>query len=152
MQLRSRVLALMLVPVVLVAAGCGSDSKTASTAVPMLSGVTYVATAITGATQAPGSTIELAFGTDGTLSVNAGCNVMNSPYTLAGNVLKISAFAGTKKACDPALMAQDDFVAALLTSSPTVAAGGTNQIAITGTSGSMTLQDAKTMSTATPTS
>ncbi len=150
--MRFHALALLLVPVVLIAAGCSSDAQTTKPAAPTLSGVTYAATSITGATQVPGSTIELAFGTDSTLSVNAGCNVMNAPYTLAADVLKVTALASTKKACDPALETQDAWVAGLLTSSPTVAASGTNGIIITGKSGSMTLQDSQTTSTNTATS
>ena len=150
MQIRSRALALLLVPVMLFAAACSSDSS--KPASPTLSNAPYVATSITGATQVPGSTIELTFGADGSLSVNAGCNVMNSTYTLAGDVLKVTAMTSTKKACDPALMAQDYWVGELLTSSPTVAPAGANGIVITGKSGSMTLQDSKTASTNTSTS
>ncbi len=139
----------MLIPIVLIAASCSSDSTNSNAAVLAVSGVTYVATAITGATKVPGSTIEVAFGTDGSLSVNAGCNQMVSTYTLAGDTLKVKALAGTKKACDPALMAQDDWAAALLTSSPTVAASGATGIIITGKSASMTLQESKTAGTTT---
>lgn len=75
----------------------------------------FVSSSVEGYTLAPDS--ELTFTFDGdTLSVNAGCNTMNSTYQVADSVLKWTGVpAATQMACDDALMAQDTWIAGLLT-------------------------------------
>lgn len=48
------------------------------------------------------------FGKDGQLSANGGCNSIATPYTLAGNRLKLGSLAITRKACNEVLMEQED--------------------------------------------
>lgn len=48
------------------------------------------------------------FGKDGQLSANGGCNGIATPYTLAGNRLKLGSLAITRKACNEVLMEQED--------------------------------------------
>jgi len=85
-----------------------------------LEGVTVVADEVSGTyTIAPGSTITLTF-TDGRVSGRAGCNSISGAYTVRGDVLSVSPqLMSTMMACDPALMDQDTWLTAFLSSSPT---------------------------------
>ena len=106
------------------AATSGAGTSGAGTAGPAtgaaaLEGGTFVATEVTGSYSiAPGSTISLTF-ENGSLSARAGCNTMFGGYTTAGDVLTAPHLASTMMACDPALMAQDTWLAGFLGSSPT---------------------------------
>ena len=68
-----------------------------------------------------GREIELTF--DGAnIGAVAGCNQMGSTWSLEGDVLVVPEPAMTAMACEPAaLMDQDTWLAAVLTSRPTVA-------------------------------
>lgn len=113
------------------AAETGADSTSAPGSVPLipgaedtgpaaLQGLTLVATEVTGSySVAPGSTITLAFNTDGTLSARGGCNNMSGGFTVNGDVLTVATMASTMMACEEALMNQDTWLAAFLASSPT---------------------------------
>jgi heat shock protein HslJ len=85
-----------------------------------LEGVTVVTTEVTGAyTIAPGSTISLTF-SGGRVAAQAGCNSIAGAYKVTGDVLSVSPqMVSTMMACDPALMAQDTWLTAFLSSSPT---------------------------------
>ena len=50
----------------------------------------------------------LVLGTDGRLSGHTSCNVMNGPYTLSGDKIKIGAIATTRMVCGPLLLEQED--------------------------------------------
>src|SRR5262245_34887249 len=67
----------------------------------------------------PSTEIVLTF-TEETLSVDAGCNSMHGPASIEEDELVVDTLASTRKACDQALMDQDDWVSALLTSRPTI--------------------------------
>lgn len=58
---------------------------------------------------------------DGHLSANAGCNTIGGNYTLDGNVLRFSGASMTEMGCQPALIAQDQWLVAFLTADPTFA-------------------------------
>ena len=65
------------------------------------------------------STLRIAF-VDGGISVNAGCNTLFGPADLSdGTIALTGALAGTRMACPPELMAQDDQLAAFLSAGPT---------------------------------
>ncbi len=65
-----------------------------------------------------GSLIEVRFGA-GTLSATGGCNDMVGRRVVEGAALVLpDGLASTERACDSGLMAQDDWVAALLESRP----------------------------------
>jgi heat shock protein HslJ len=84
-----------------------------------IEGHTFAATAVSGTyTMAPGSTISLTFA-DGRVSVRGGCNNMSGSYTVNGDVLTVGTLASTMMACDQALMDQDTWLSAFLSSSPT---------------------------------
>lgn len=119
-----------------VAAGCGSDDgdgvdagastteapdatgDTEPAAIDEAQGVTqadldgrsFISQEVTGHDLAEGSAIRLSF--DGEmLSANAGCNTMNSSYTLVDGTLTWSSpAAATMMACEDALMAQDTWL------------------------------------------
>lgn len=103
------------------ASGSGrAASSAAGGAAASLEGVSVVATEVTGAyTIAPGSTISLTF-EKGRVAAQAGCNSISGTYTVTGDVLSVTpAMVSTMMACDPALMAQDTWLTAFLSSSPT---------------------------------
>jgi len=84
-----------------------------------LDGRTFLSTSVEGHVLVAGTAIRLGFG-EGELGASAGCNSMGGPYRIDGGVLRMSGLSMTLVGCDDALHAQEDWVAALLTSSPTV--------------------------------
>ena len=89
-----------------------------------LEGRTFTATAVRGPDLVEGSAITLAF-EDGQVSANAGCNTIFGEAQWDGGTLEAEQLASTLMACDDALMAQDEWLTALLTSSPTLSVDGT---------------------------
>jgi len=70
-------------------------------------------------TIAPGSTISLTFA-QGRVAAQAGCNNISGAYKVSGDTLSVSPqMVSTMMACDPALMAQDTWLTAFLSSSTT---------------------------------
>ena len=100
-------------------AGSGRVASSASEGA-VLEGVTVVTKEVSGAyTIAPGSTISLTFA-QGRVAAQAGCNNLSGAYKVTGDVLSVSPqMVSTMMACDPALMAQDTWLTAFLSSSPT---------------------------------
>ena len=84
-----------------------------------LEGRTFTATEVRGHDLVEGSAITLAF-EDGQVSANAGCNTIFGEAQWDGGTLEAEQLASTLMACDDALMAQDEWLTALLTSSPTL--------------------------------
>ena len=89
-----------------------------------LGGRTFTATEVRGHDLVEGSAITLAF-EDGQVSANAGCNTIFGEAQWDGGTLEAEQLASTLMACDDALMAQDEWLTALLTSSPTLSVDGT---------------------------
>lgn len=89
-----------------------------------LEGRTFTATEVRGHDLVEGSAITLAF-EDGQVSANAGCNTIFGAAQWDGGTLEAEQLASTLMACDDALMAQDEWLTALLTSSPTLSVDGT---------------------------
>lgn len=61
---------------------------------------------------------------DGVVSVQAGCNSLSGEFRIVGATLQIEAMMQTDMGCAPELMAQDAWIAAFLTSQPTLAVSG----------------------------
>ena len=81
----------------------------------------FIATGVTGSyTIAPDSQISLTLASDGTLSARAGCNSMSGKYVVTNDVLLSPLQASTMMACDQALMDQDTWFSAFLSSKPTL--------------------------------
>jgi heat shock protein HslJ len=114
--------------VLLGAAACGDDDDTASTSgtevtSDTLDGRTFVSTEVTGETLVDGSEVTVSFEGEG-LSANAGCNTMNSNYTLENDILTAGPFAQTQMACADDLQQQDVWVSELLGGGPSVTLDG----------------------------
>ena len=77
---------------------------------------------------------------DGHLSANAGCNTIGGNYALDGNVLRFSGASMTEIGCQPALMAQDQWLVAFLGSGPTFVLNG-NDLTLTSAATVVTLLD-----------
>lgn len=102
----------------------GSTAPPAGAAAAGLDGRTFLSTDITGRTLVPGSQVRLTFG-DGQVSANGGCNSMSGAYTIVNGMLIAGQLATTEMACDPALMAQDRWLAELLGGAGVTLAGDT---------------------------
>jgi heat shock protein HslJ len=145
-------------------AACGSDDETTDTSVPAdtapatdtvpaadgadggrvaetadVAGRSFVSTAAVGHDLVAGSTVTLEFG-DGDLSANAGCNTLAGGYSVDGGTLTAGPLAMTEMACEPDLMAQDEWLAALLGGGPTLTGDG-DELNVDGGAGSITLLD-----------
>ena len=108
-----------------------------------LAGRTFVSTAVEGYQLVDGTEIALTF--DGSnIGAAGGCNQMGSTWSLEGAVLVVPELAMTAMACEPAaLMDQDTWLAAVLTSRPTVALDG-DTLTLTAEGTLVTLVDRET--------
>ena len=101
-----------------------------------IDGRTFLSTGVEGYQLVDGSQIQLTF--DGTtIAAAGGCNQISSSWSLDGGVLVVAQPAMTMMACEPAaLMDQDTWLTALLTSKPTVSVDG-DTLTITATDGTV---------------
>ena len=89
-----------------------------------------------------GSRVTLAFrGSD--LSADAGCNSMGAGYEIRDGRLVVGEMRSTAIACDPELMAQDQWLQSFLSASPAVALDGV-QLTLSGGDAVLTLVDRAT--------
>ncbi|MEO7119206.1 MAG: META domain-containing protein, partial [Candidatus Limnocylindrales bacterium] len=86
-----------------------------------------------------GTRISLSFTVD-QLGVQAGCNIMSGVYTLDRDVLVADSLAMTEMGCDQPRHSQDDWVASLISSRPTLALSG-NDLTLTQDGVVITLLD-----------
>ncbi len=75
-----------------------------------------------------GTRIRLRFDDGDRIGASAGCNSMGGEYRLDGGRLDVGALAMTEMGCDPERHEQDDFVASLLRSSPTISIADTELV------------------------
>lgn len=75
----------------------------------------------------PGTRISLTF-RDGTVHASAGCNSLSGGYRLDGGRLVVDSLGGTEMGCDPDRHAQDERLAAWLTSRPQVRLNGSDLV------------------------
>jgi heat shock protein HslJ len=84
-----------------------------------LAGTAWIVTGYNNGKQAvvstmAGTDLTANFGADGRLTGNSGCNTYSATYQIAGNKITIGPAASTKKACDQAVMDQEQqYLAAL---------------------------------------
>jgi len=121
-----------------------APSPTPSPVPPLgLTGRTFLSTSVTvdGVPFAlvAGTRIRLIFD-NGTLSANAGCNIIGGNYVLDGNHVVFSGGQMTEMGCDDPRFAQDDWLIAFLTSSPTFVLNG-NDLTLTSGTTVVTLLD-----------
>lgn len=121
----------------------GSDAAASNAdggaSTPDVDGRDFVSSATEGHDLVPGSEIRISF-QDDALSVNAGCNTMNGGYSFEGSTMRVEMLATTEMGCEEQLMAQDAFLADLLTSGPTVELDG-DLLTITSGETTLTLLD-----------
>lgn len=129
-----------LVAAVVVLAACGDSTVVAdgggeAPLVDRLDGREFWSTAVTTdgdpVELVDGTRIAVRFTTD-SVSASAGCNSMGATATFDGQVLVTGAIAMTEIGCDPARHDQDEMVASLLASRPTVELDG-DRLALVGT-------------------
>jgi len=96
-----------------------------------LDGRTFLSTKTDGRGLVAGSRVRLSF-RDGTIGASAGCNSMGGAYAVDGGVLRAPQLATTEMACDPALMAQDQWLASLLDGAAVTLDGDTLTLAKDG--------------------
>ena len=72
---------------------------------------------------ADGTRIRLVFD-NGTLSASGGCNIIGGDLDIDGDVLHFSGASMTEMGCEPARMAQDDWLVTFLTSNPSYVLDG----------------------------
>ena len=88
--------------------GCGGETQ------DLLRGAPWVVETIGGAPLARGTQVTLLFSDDGRLSGSASCNSYSAAYTVTGETFTVGPAVTTRKACEPAVMAQEAaFLAAL---------------------------------------
>lgn len=110
-------------------AACGQDETTTSaeaeSAQPVdLAGRTFESAQVSGITLADGTAVTLSFEDDG-ISASAGCNTMSGGANWDDGTLEIAGeLATTMMACPDGLQEQEDWLGALLTSSPAIALDG----------------------------
>ena len=108
-----------------------------------LTGRQFLATGVTKDGQpfalAAGTRIRLTF-ENGRLGAQAGCNIIGGALTIDGNKLVFSGGEMTEMACQEPRMAQDQWLIAFLTSSPTSALNG-NDLTLTSGTTVVTLLD-----------
>ncbi len=95
----------------------------ASASAPQLAGKEYVAAKVTDGGQdrplAPGTKLRLNFSASD-IGASAGCNHMGGTYRIDAGRLIVDNLATTEMGCDPALMAQDQWLSELLGTGPAV--------------------------------
>ncbi len=145
MKRTSKSIAALVPLVALLAAACGDEAEpSASSAVPVLDGRTFLLSETAGSvegdhTLVAGSVVRLAFA-DGAVSAQAGCNSMGGGYALDGDVLRVEQLAQTQMACDEALMDQDAWLAEFLSAAPTIGLSG-DELTLTGEADTLVLVD-----------
>jgi heat shock protein HslJ len=92
----------------------GGGTAAAASLGDVLSGRTFLSTAVTGHDLVKGSRISLEFRAPHSLHVRAGCNYLSGDYRLVDGRLMVDTLAMTEMGCDKSLMQQDDWLAGLL--------------------------------------
>jgi heat shock protein HslJ len=114
-----RVIVLAGVLLALAACGQGRQSGGGAGGSAWPAGRTFLSTAVTEDGKprplVAGSRIELTFHDDGRLSARAGCNHLGGPGAVSGDRLTVTDLSMTEMGCDQPLMAQDTWLADVLT-------------------------------------
>jgi len=111
----------MLLLVTLILAGCSLLGGPSGTTVTV-NGRTFLSTEVKLSGEptplVAGTQIRLTFGADGSLSAQAGCNIMGGTYRIDGATLRFEGGGMTEMGCDPDRHAQDDWLLEFLGSGP----------------------------------
>jgi heat shock protein HslJ len=119
--------ALLIIGLGVLAAACGSNSRSSSSApttvlAASLSGRAFIATEVIGHKIVPGTMVSLAFN-GGALTLSAGCNSMGGGYKINNGVLTVSNLVMTEIGCAEVRAAQDKWLSDLLAASPELVTG-----------------------------
>lgn len=98
----------------------GSEEDAGGLTSDDLEGRTFTSSEVEGQDLVAGSTIRFTF-EDGNLATIAGCNTMTGGYEIEDGRVVVGQLAQTMMACSDELMAQDDWLSALLSGGPTIA-------------------------------
>ena len=112
-----------------------------------LSGTSWNVTGINNGSQAvvslaAGTTLTLAFGTNGTASGSAGCNTYSGAFATTGDAITFGPMASTQMACDQATMDQETQFFAALTATKTYQVSGST-LTLRDSAGAMQVTAAK---------
>lgn len=129
--MNSRMLIAAILAIAALVAACGGASSTPSPTAQTLDGRTFLSTKVDGPALAPGTVIRITF-QNGNVSVNAGCNGFGGPYRVDGNNLIVGQIVTTEIGCAPNLMAQDQWIAGLISASTIGLDGNTLTLALSG--------------------
>jgi heat shock protein HslJ len=120
-----RTYAILLVPLLGMTAACGGggDRDPGGPAPETPTGRVFLSTEVTeGGNTKPlvgGSRIQLAFDSEDGVGVEAGCNHIGGKVRFDGAKMVVTDLSTTDKACEPELMAQDDWLHKFLSATPT---------------------------------
>jgi heat shock protein HslJ/membrane-bound inhibitor of C-type lysozyme len=81
--------------------GCGGDMAS------LIRGTSWIVADINGAPVVDRSRVTMEFGTDGRVTGSSSCNTYGAKYSLTAESLTFGPAMGTRRACNPALMAQE---------------------------------------------
>jgi len=98
-------------------AGCGRGTAPGGNPGQLPEGRNFLSTEVDGRDLVPGTRIELSF-RDGQIGAHTGCNHLFGNARLEGGRLLVAGVGGTEMACEPKLMAQDEWLIGFLTGGP----------------------------------
>jgi len=120
-------------------AGSGDGGSDETVTAATLAGMGFASSSVTGYDLVEGSEITMNF-LDDSVSVDAGCNIMNGGFEIADGAFTASQLASSKMACEQPLMDQDIWLSEFLASSPAIALDGST-LTLTGEVATITLDE-----------
>ena len=98
--------------------------------------IMWMGESINGSAPVPGSRFSLMFDSGGKVGGRSGCNNYSASYMLDGSSLKVyPQMIGTRMACPPPVMAQEQVFQTILTGATSAVAGPDGRLVITGPDG-----------------
>ncbi|MFN8623662.1 MAG: META domain-containing protein [Chloroflexota bacterium] len=110
--------------ILLVAGGSLAFTQTTAVDLATLQAAPWTLSELDGQTVAATAGITAAFAEDGSLTGSAGCNTFSGTYTLSGSSLTVGPLAATRKACEQAVMDDENLFLDLLQNATTWAIDG----------------------------
>jgi heat shock protein HslJ len=111
-------------------------------AVPDLAGSSWTVTRIDGRSTLRDTELTLAFGVDGRVDGNAGCNTYSGPYVQTGATLSVGELLSTRRACDEINRQQQENRMLAVLHGATRVELGPNELQLHGRDGTMTVERA----------
>jgi heat shock protein HslJ len=141
----------ILLAALLALAACGDDGDdgddvaadaTTAPAEDPIAGRTFEAVTLEGGTHTlvEGVPLRIAF-TDDEITVETGCNRLSGTYAVEGPILVVRGLGGTEMACEPPLMAQEEWISGVLTTRPVITPQAPDGLLLTKDDAALTLED-----------